>query len=32
MLLSAARKSIIDPPCQMPVQGHYVGDDYDGKD
>ena len=32
MLLYAARKPMIDPPYHMPVQGHYVGYDYDGKE
>ena len=32
MLLYAARKPLVDPPYHMPVQGHYVDYDYDGKD
>jgi hypothetical protein len=32
MLLYAARKPMIDPPYAMPIQGHYVDYDYDGKD
>lgn len=31
MLLYAARKPVVDPPYHMPVQGHYVDYDYDGK-
>ncbi len=32
MLLYAARKPLVDPPYHMPVQGHYVDYDYDGRD
>ena len=32
MLLYAARKPMVDPPYAMPIQGHYVDYDYDGKD
>jgi hypothetical protein len=31
MLLYAARKPLVDPPYAMPIQGHYVGYDYEGK-
>ncbi len=32
MLMYAARRPLVDPPYAMPVQGHYVDYDYDGKD
>lgn len=32
MLLYACRKPLVDPPYAMPVQGHYVDYEYDGKD
>ena len=32
MLLYAARKPLVDPPYAMPIQGHYVDYNYDGKD
>jgi hypothetical protein len=32
MLLYAARKPMVDPPYSMPIQGHYVDYDYDGKE
>lgn len=32
MLLYACRKPMADPPYALPVQGHYVDYDYEGKD
>lgn len=32
MLLYAARKPLVDPPYAMPIQGHYVDYDYEGKE
>ena len=32
MLLYAARKPLVDPPYALPVQGHYVDYEYEGRD